>query len=446
MTSANEENPLEDIDVQEIQSTLSTWLNDSILTPDAAVQAGLLLISFTAGLIVTKAARPFLNDKINNLSLPYRMSEILRSLLNLIFPAITLIVLFIGLQIAGPSLLGFDVIFSAAVSKLLLAWIVIKLLVQFIENKFVRNIIAFTVWVMAALSIFGILDDTSQTLDAVGLTLGTFRLSALTIVKALLAVFILLYGALFFSSLLESRLQQATSLTPSSRVLLSKILKVVLVTTALLIGITTAGIDLSLLAVFSGAVGLGIGFGLQKGISNLFSGMMLLLDQSIKPGDIIEIPNPTGDQSAFGWVEFMGSRYTEIITRDNKSYLIPNEQLITQQVVNWSHGNTLVRVETKFGVHYNSDPHEVKRLAEEAASKPERVVETPAPVCHLVEFGDSSLNFVLRYWIKDAEKGVTNTKGAVMLALWDAFKDSNIAIPYPHREVFIHDTGTKKSA
>jgi len=156
------------------------------------------------------------------------------------------------------------------------------------------------------------------------------------------------------------------------------------------------------------------------------------MDQSIKPGDIIEM------DGTFGWVNHMGARYTELVTRDNKSYLVPNEEFITQQVINWSHGNTLVRVETTFGVHYNSDPHEVKRLAAQAAGTPERVVDSPAPICHMVEFGDSSLNFVLRYWIKDAEKGIVNTKGDVMLALWDILKENNISIPYPHREVFVH--------
>ena len=212
-----------------------------------------------------------------------------------------------------------------------------------------------------------------------------------------------------------------------------------------MIGVTTAGIDLSLLAVFSGAVGLGIGFGLQKGISNLFSGMLLLIDESIKPGDIIELPAADGSTATFGWVNHMGARYTEIVTRDNKSFLVPNEDFITQKVVNWSHGNTLVRIQIKFGVHYESDPHQIKSLAEKAATTVERVVDTPSPVCWLIEFGESSLDFTLRFWIKDAEKGVTNTKGMVMMALWDAFKDNGIQIPYPHREVFIHDTNSKKN-
>jgi len=134
----------------------------------------------------------------------------------------------------------------------------------------------------------------------------------------------------------------------------------------------------------------------------------------------------------------MGARYTEVVTRDNKSFLIPNEDFITQQVVNWSHGNTLIRVEVQFGVDYAHNPHEIKKIAEEAAQDAdERICADPLPVCHLAEFADSSINFKLRFWIKDAEKGVTNIRGAVMLALWDAFQENNIKIPYPHREVLI---------
>ena len=325
-----------------------------------------------------------------------------------------------------------------AVVSLSLAWIVIRLLAQLIDNIVLRKSIAVIVWIIAALSILGIRAEAAAALDAMGLDIGNFRLSALTVIKGGLVLFALLYLAGFAANMLERRMRYTDGLTASARVLLGKIARVILIGFALLIGLQAAGIDLSLLAVFGGALGLGLGFGLQKGISNLFSGMLLLMDRSIEPNDIIEIPSSTGGENAFGWVQTMGARYTEIITRDNKSYLIPNEDFITQQVINWSHGNTLIRLETEFGVAYSADPHEVKRLAEEAAMTFERVVADPKPVCHLVEFGDSSLNFVLRYWITDAHKGVTNTRGAVMLALWDSFQANEIPIPYPHREVFVH--------
>ncbi len=423
---------LENINIAALQTKSVEWVGANILTLDFGVQMAIITLSFIAAFFIRKYSKPRLNDLLNKLTIPYRLIEAMRNMLRLLLPAISLIFIFLGTKIIGFGMLDISVTFSEVVMKLLFAWIIIRMLVQLIENRFVRNIFALTIWGLAALSIFGVLDETMSTLDAIGFNIGEFRLSALSVTKGVLGIFILMYGALFLANLADKKLAGVGSLNPSSRVLIAKITRVVLFISALLIGVTSAGIDLSLFAVFSGAVGLGIGFGLQKVISNLFSGMLLLMDQSIKPGDIIEM------DGTFGWVNHMGARYTELVTRDNKSYLVPNEEFITQQVVNWSHGNTLVRIETSFGVHYNSDPHKVKALAVEAAKKPDRVVDSPVPVCHLVEFGDSSLNFVLRYWIKDAEKGITNTKGDVMLALWDAFKEHGIEIPYPHREVFVH--------
>jgi len=427
---------LKDINWVELQGKVLQWFIENILNAGFAFQFVMISVALVLAFFITRAIKPKLNDVINKLSIPYKISEILYTLRKVTFPLLTMILIYIGSKILGPTGLNYPTSFATAISKLLLASIFIRLVAQVIEQRFARNIITTTVLGLVALSIFGVLDQTMTTLDAIGFNIGDFRLSALSVTKGILGIFVLMYAALFLANLTDRKIQTVKSLNPSSRVLISKIARVFLVVTALLIGITSAGIDLSLFAVFSGAVGLGIGFGLQKVISNLFSGMLLLIDQSIKPGDIIEM------DGTFGWVNHMGARYTELVTRDNKSYLVPNEEFITQQVINWSHGNTLVRVETTFGVHYDSNPHDVKRLAIEAASKPDRVVDSPTPVCHLVEFGDSSINFVLRYWIKDAEKGITNTKGDVMLALWDALKENNIDIPYPHREVFVH----KKSA
>lgn len=359
--------------------------------------------------------------------------------MRLIWPAFALAILFVSSLVTGAAM-ELEQGLLLSIQKLLLAWIVIRTLAQLIGNRFVRNVFAVTIWIIAALSIFNVLDETMAALDAAGFSIGDFRLSALIVLQGLFSVFLLLYVAIFFSGFAERRILKISGLTRSSQVLIAKITRVSLIVIALLIGITSAGVDLSLFAVFGGAIGLGVGFGLQKGISNLFSGMLLLMDRSIKPGDVIEMEGGT-----FGWVNNMAARYTEIVTRDNKSFLIPNEEFITQRVVNWSHGDTLIRLEVEFGVSYEHNPHEVKELAETCITKShDRICEDPEPVCHLVEFGDSSLNFKLRFWIKDAEKGVTNIRGAVMLALWDAFEKNNINIPYPHREVYLHEPKAKK--
>lgn len=372
--------------------------------------------------------------RIDKMDIKPRFKRLLSNLSRLSFHVAAIILSGIGYIILSLMIAGFDSWLIQAFQKLLMAWICIRLASQIINNSFVRQSVALLAWTVAALSILGILDQTTRTMDTVGLNLGEIRISVLTVFKSAIALGILLAVAIFTIRLSEKRISQATSLTPSARVLLTKVIKILLIGLAIMIALMASGLDLSALAVFGGALGLGIGFGLQKVISNLFSGFLLLLDKSIKPGDIIEL-----EGGAFGWVDQLSARYVSVVTRDNKEYLIPNEDFVTQQVINWSYTNRLIRVETKFGVHYDSDPHLIRKLGVEAASKPERVVADPAPVCHLVEFGDSSLNFVLRYWITDAEQGITNTKGQVMLALWDILKENNVQIPYPHREVFIHE-------
>ncbi|MCR9113130.1 MAG: mechanosensitive ion channel, partial [Rhodobacteraceae bacterium] len=187
--------------------------------------------------------------------------------------------------------------------------------------------------------------------------------------------------------------------------------------------------DLTGLAVLSGAIGVGLGFGLQKVVSNLVSGVIILLDKSIKPGDVISLGE------TFGWINSLGARYVSVVTRDGREYLIPNEDLITGQVVNWSHSNEFVRLDIYFGTAYGDDPHEVRRIAIEAAKGVDRVLGFKPPVCHIVGFGDSSVDYILRFWISDPTGGLTNIRGNVYLALWDAFQQNGISIPFPQREV-----------
>ena len=187
--------------------------------------------------------------------------------------------------------------------------------------------------------------------------------------------------------LLDRRVRASADLTPSIQVLIGKLIRLLLITFAILIALSTVGIDFTALAFFSGAVGVGLGFGLQKIVSNLVSGIILLADKSIKPGDVITV----GD--SFGWVSSMGARYTSIVTRDGREFLIPNEDFVTQRVINWSFSNDEVRLDVPFGVSYTSDPHQVCELAIEAAKSVARVLVSPAPVCHLKAFGECLTEF-----------------------------------------------------
>jgi small-conductance mechanosensitive channel len=243
----------------------------------------------------------------------------------------------------------------------------------------------------------------------------------------------LIWAAFAASRLVQTRIDRITSLTPSVQVLIGSTLKIILIILAVVIALDTVGIDLTALALFSGAVGVGVGLGLQKVVANFVSGIILLLDRSIKPGDVIEI----GD--TVGRITSMAARYVSVRSRDGKDYLLPNEELITNRVVNWTYSSPLVRLDLPFGVAYGSDLRQVRLLAVSAAAEPERVAKTPAPVCHATGFGPSAIQFLLRFWIADAENGVTNIKGEVLIALYDALTAHGIEIPYGQYEVRFRD-------
>jgi small-conductance mechanosensitive channel len=202
---------------------------------------------------------------------------------------------------------------------------------------------------------------------------------------------------------------------------------------AVVLALGSIGIDLTAFAVFSGAVGVGVGFGLQKVVSNLISGVILLLDRSIKPGDVI------GIDGTYGSVIALNARYASVQTRDGKEYLIPNEDLITQQVTNWSFSDDLVRLHVKVGISYRSDPHAAIRLGLEAARDVPRVLSEPAPTCLLVEFGDSTIDLELRFWIRDPVNGITNVRSAVMLNMWDLYRQHGIELPHPQRDLTLRN-------
>lgn len=421
-------------EIHEYTELTSSWLHENIFNVSILSQSLAIFLALLIGIWLRKKFEPQVIQAINQLNVDARLKRFLQPMSRLLAPIISLFVLFFFYAAVTTLSLPIGTALLQIANNLLLAWVLIRFFVQFISNPALRSFFGLVIWTLAALNILGILDESIILLDSFAFQAGNFRLSALSVTKAILSLCILTTIAVFISSLVEVRLNKATTLSPASRILFSKISRVFFITLALLIAVSMAGIDLSILALFGGALGLGIGFGLQKVISNLFSGMLLLLDKSIKPGDIIELQD---ESDTYGWVNHMGARYTSVITRDNKEYLIPNEDFITQQVINWSHTSRLIRVQVEFGVSYDSDPHQVIEIAKKVALHSTRVVHEPLPVCFLTEFGDSSINFYLRFWIEDAEKGVTNIKGQIMLGLWDAFKDAGIEIPFPQRVVHI---------
>ncbi|KQI70138.1 mechanosensitive ion channel protein [Loktanella sp. 3ANDIMAR09] len=319
------------------------------------------------------------------------------------------------------------------IGNLALAWLLVALTTRLIGNPFMRGVARYTLWAWITLRILGLTDEFSALLDSAAFHIGEVRFSLLQLVQAVLIIGVLWIGARFLSRTATGRIRGNKDISPSMQVLAVKAMQIALYGAAVFIGLRTIGIDLTGLAVLSGAIGVGLGFGLQKVVSNLVSGVIILLDKSIKPGDVISL----GD--TFGWINSLGARYVSITTRDGKEYLIPNEDLITGQVVNWSHSNEFVRLDIYFGTAYSDNPHDVRRIAIAAAQSVDRVLSSRPTVCHIVGFGDSSVDYILRFWISDPTGGLTNIRGNVYLALWDAFAENGISIPFPQREVKVLD-------
>jgi small-conductance mechanosensitive channel len=307
------------------------------------------------------------------------------------------------------------------------AWVVINVIAGVIQNRFVNRVVAVSAWTIAALSILRLLDPVTASLDsgAMSIMIGGLRLSPLLLLKTTALLLITLWAANAASNFLERRVETFSDLTPSIQVLITKLIRIALITLAVIVALSSMGIDLSVLAFFSGAVGVGLGFGLQKIVSNLVSGIILLADKSIKPGDVISV----GDH--FGRVGIMGARYTSVDTRDGREYLIPNEDFITQRVANWTYSSDLVRLFVKFNTTYDSDPRKAQAAAVEAALSIERILKKPVPACMLSEFGSTSIEFELWFWIKDPAAGVANVKSDLLLALWDTLAKEGVNIPKP---------------
>jgi small-conductance mechanosensitive channel len=317
--------------------------------------------------------------------------------------------------------------------SLTLAWVIIKLSSRLVRSDRLARALAVLAFIIAALNIAGLLDTVTGLLDSMAVWVGSLRVSVLLLLKGAVTLALFLWLASTFARVLETRLARLSELTPAMQVLTSKLVRFTLITLAVVLALGSVGIDLTALAVFSGAVGVGIGLGLQKVVSNLVSGLILLVDRSIKPGDVIEM------DGRYGWITSLNARYVSLATRDGKELLIPNEDLITGRVTNWSYSSDLIRQSVVVGVSYGSDVHLAMRLAVEAAVAVTRILEVPKPTCLLKEFGDSAVNLELRFWIQDPANGTANVRSEVMLRIWDLFHKRGIEFPFPQRDLTLRN-------
>jgi small-conductance mechanosensitive channel len=311
--------------------------------------------------------------------------------------------------------------------SLFLAWVIIRLLTSQMRNRTLARLFSVIIWGIAALDIVHVLIPLLAVLNSIDLSIGSVKLTALSLIQGGLILVVLFWLAKKISVFFGHWIKTVQNVTPSVQVLLHKLMGIFLFTLVVVAVLYYLGINLTAFAVFSGGIGLGIGFGLQKVFANLISGLIILADKSIKPGDVIQL----GD--TYGRINFLGGRYISVVTRDAKEYLIPNEDLIINQVVNWSYSNNLLRLKIPVGIGYDSPIPQAMDLMRQAAAEVERVLTDPEPACLLLGFGDNSVNFELRVWIRDPQNGIANVKSQVLVGVWERFHAQGIELPFPQR-------------
>jgi len=424
--------------LEHIFKTMEMWVYDNLLIYSNLMQLCLIALTLLVCRHLTPSIKEWREKEIVNKNrallrfIPTSLSIHQSLIASLILPVIWLLALSFLLLIGAAIDTHYHSI-KIAVS-LLAAWVIINLTTGMLRNKALSKFIMVVVWTVAALNIVNLIGPVTNVLDGIGLTVGELRISALTVIEGFFLLIILLWLASLMSQFTEQKIKKSADITPSVKVLISKLIKITLIIIAVVVAISSVGIDLTAFAVFSGAVGIGIGLGLQKSIANLFSGVLLLMDKSIKPGDLITV----GD--TYGRVDSLNARYASVKRMDGTEHLIPNENLISQEVINWTHTDKLIRPNIVIGVHYQSDVRKAMELCIQSAIQTKRVLDSPEPECLLIGFGDNSVDLKLRFWIKDPENGLLNVKSEILLGIWDKFHEYDIEIPYPQRDLHIRSS------
>ncbi|MEW6591710.1 MAG: mechanosensitive ion channel domain-containing protein [Pseudomonadota bacterium] len=315
----------------------------------------------------------------------------------------------------------------------------IRLLVYFLRKTFQpgpavkawEGLIATSVWIVVALHLLGWLPEVLAALDALAMQVGKTRISVLAVLKLMLALALLWLVAMWLGRVIEQRISRSTYVNPGMQVALIKLSKFVLLVLAFLLALNAVGIDLTALAVFGGALGVGLGFGLQRIASNFISGFIVLFDRSIRPGDVISVGQ------SFGWVQALHARYVVIKDRDGVERLIPNESLIVNEVINWSYSDRNVRLKIPVAISYDNDPEQAMDLLLQAAHANPRVLDEPPPAARLMAFGDNGIQLELRVWLADPEAGMATVRSDINRAIWRLFREAGIVMPYPQRDLHI---------
>lgn len=416
--------------MQKIVSYLQDLAPDTsqnIQIVESAIAAGLVIFALIAGWVLSKYVGPKLRH-IWEVRAGYESDLAGRRIRDMIRRATTFILCGFFFSIWGWSLIP-QVIFALTIA-ISLGLFTNDLIRGVRMPDWLGTVMGLTVFISSALGLAGNFDRITFALKRVGFNVGTYHITLLAVITTIMTA-IILFAVARVSMKLINHVISNSQLDSSQKVLGQKLATVAVLAVVFVLGLDILGIDLTALAIFSGAFGLAIGFGMQKTIGNMIAGIILLMDRSIKPGDVIAV----GD--SYGWVNKIGVRAVSVLTREGKEHLIPNENLMTQEVENWSYSNKNVRISIPVGVSYNSDMDQAIELMKQACVDVPRILAEPKPVVWMLEFQDSRVKFEIRCWINDPQAGVGNFRAAVLKRVWDLFKEHGVELPYPQNDVHI---------
>jgi small-conductance mechanosensitive channel len=416
-------------------------LFDRLATPSTLSQSLLILFAVLAGLAASHFARIWFSRTGMSGDIGWQARVTEASLAAM--PAVATLVLLL----AGRGLLAFTDLALGVVdialqvtAALLAVRIGVHLLAMAMgpRNWVARNELRYTalLWLLLVFALLGWFDVIESRLDSMDLAPGAAKFTIWSLLKSIVVVTVFLVVASLTSRAIEARVMKMQGIALSTRIGISKFSYFFLLGLGVLLGINAAGVDLTALTVLTGAMGLGLGFGLQAIASNFVSGFVLLMDKSIKPGDVISFTGMTGTSTEnFGWVQELRGRYVVVRDRDGVETLVPNQNLITNPVINWSFSDPKVRLKLPVRISYHDDPEKALKVLLEAANCNSRVLHEPPPVSRLMNFGDSGIELELRFWISDPQEGVNNVRSDVNRSIWRAFQQAGITIPVTQHDV-----------
>jgi len=332
-----------------------------------------------------------------------------------------------------------DIAMDLATVLVLVRFAVHALSVSLGPNSWIRTWelkITFALWAAISFQVLGWFSGIERTLDGIDLVPGKTTFTLWALLKSIVVIVGFLVATSLIARTIERRVMKLEGLAISTRIGISKFSTFFLVGLGVLLGINASGVDLTVLGLFTGAIGLGLGFGLQAIASNFVSGFVLLLDKSIKPGDVISFTGTTGTSTEnFGWVQELRGRYIVVRDRDGVETLVPNQNLITNSVINWSYSDQRVRIRLPVHISFQDDPEVALQVLIDAAANHPRILKEPGPVSRLMSFENYGMRVEVRFWIRDPMNGVNNVRSDVNREIWRLFKKHGITIPVQQHDV-----------